>query len=120
MTHTRAPFTPTQYYLGLSLAFAAGVMIYVSFVEIFIKGLGEFEAYFNDQNGVDLNTVTVADYTPPSAAYYVTTATFFAGIVLTYILDHIIHRVYKWKERHEKRRLQKMRHGRYWQIFTSI
>lgn len=78
-------------YLGMSLAFAAGVMLYVSFVEIFVKSSDAFVAYFDQKDGVDTATVTVDDYEAPKDAYYCLTATFFAGIAITWMLDHAIH-----------------------------
>ncbi|EDQ88558.1 uncharacterized protein MONBRDRAFT_32743 [Monosiga brevicollis MX1] len=83
--------------LGVSLALAAGVMIYVSFVEIFFKGLDEFEAYFDDQEGVNRSLVSVEAYEAPAKAYYTATATFFAGIVLTFLLDIFIHWLYQFQ-----------------------
>eukprot|EP00045_Choanoeca_perplexa_P004651 m.39624 g.39624 ORF g.39624 m.39624 type:complete len:419 (-) comp12686_c0_seq3:148-1404(-) len=80
--------------LGISLALAAGVMIYVSFIEIFFKGLVEFEAYFDDKNGVNYTTVSYEDYEAPAGAYHATTATFFAGILLTWLIDILIHWLY--------------------------
>eukprot|EP00041_Stephanoeca_diplocostata_P018935 m.400710 g.400710 ORF g.400710 m.400710 type:complete len:128 (+) comp21163_c0_seq6:168-551(+) len=58
-----------QKWLGISLAFAAGVMLYVSFVEIFFKALGSFEEYYDDKNGVDLASVTVEEYESDPNAY---------------------------------------------------
>eukprot|EP00038_Savillea_parva_P019961 m.29898 g.29898 ORF g.29898 m.29898 type:complete len:397 (+) comp4642_c0_seq2:80-1270(+) len=78
-------------YLGISLAFAAGVMLYVSFVEIFIKSYDAFSDYFDEKNGVDTSIIAVDDYEPSNDAYYCTTATFFGGILITWFLDHMIH-----------------------------
>eukprot|EP00040_Diaphanoeca_grandis_P029562 m.173320 g.173320 ORF g.173320 m.173320 type:complete len:377 (-) comp31723_c1_seq3:412-1542(-) len=76
-------------YLGISLAFAAGVMLFVSFVEILVKSQSTFAAHFD--RDLDLNNITAADYTSPSAAYHATMGAFFAGVALTWMLDRIIH-----------------------------
>eukprot|EP00037_Helgoeca_nana_P006020 m.55914 g.55914 ORF g.55914 m.55914 type:complete len:402 (-) comp16923_c0_seq1:207-1412(-) len=78
-------------YLGISLSFAAGVMLYVSFVEIFFKSYTAYVSYFDELEGVDTATVAVDDYEPSSKAYYAVTGTFFSGIVITAFLDHLIH-----------------------------
>eukprot|EP00043_Microstomoeca_roanoka_P019958 m.232800 g.232800 ORF g.232800 m.232800 type:complete len:267 (-) comp17078_c1_seq5:746-1546(-) len=82
------------YILGVCLALAAGVMIYVSFIEIFFKGLNEFEVYFDEKHNLNRSSIAVADYDPPSEAYFATTATFFGGTLLTFILDRFIHHLY--------------------------
>ena len=52
-------------FLSLALGFSAGVMIYVSFVEIFPKARIELAAYSGDTSG-----------------YWLTVAAFFTGILL--------------------------------------
>lgn len=93
-------FIPALYnpiVLGISLALAAGVMTYVSFVEIFFKGLIEFEDYFDQRNGVNRSAITFEDYKPPHEAYHSATGMFFAGVLLTWGLDIFIHWIYdKW------------------------
>ena len=54
--------------LATCLAFAAGVMIYVSFIEIFYKSVDEFSIYFDDKNGVNKSTVSAEDYEEPPEA----------------------------------------------------
>eukprot|EP00054_Salpingoeca_dolichothecata_P033110 m.267017 g.267017 ORF g.267017 m.267017 type:complete len:328 (-) comp31977_c0_seq1:84-1067(-) len=92
-------FLPQMYnakVLGCCLAFAAGVMIYVSFVEIFFKGLDEYEVHFDDLNNVNRSAISAEDYEPNTDAYHATTATFFVGIIITWLLDLFIHRVYSY------------------------
>lgn len=60
--------------LAASLAFAAGVMLYVSFIEIFVKAQMAFEAPLG-----------------PSDAYLAATASLFAGMALMSGLDKIVH-----------------------------
>src|SRR5210317_572661 len=60
-------------FLSLALGFSAGVMIYVSFVEIFPKAKEELSAYSGEVSG-----------------YWLTAAAFFAGILLIALIDKLI------------------------------
>ncbi|MCP4552099.1 MAG: zinc transporter ZupT [Bacteroidetes bacterium] len=60
-------------FLSISLGFSAGVMIYVSFVEIFVKARIELAAELGDRSG-----------------YWTTVAAFFGGILLIAIIDKFI------------------------------
>jgi len=60
-------------FLSLALGFSAGVMIYVSFVEIFPKARIALEAQYGD-----------------TKAFWLTTVAFFAGIFLIAIIDRLI------------------------------
>lgn len=60
-------------FLSVATGFSAGVMLYVSFVEIFVKG-------------VDSLTETYGDYW----GHWVNAAAFFGGIVLIGIIDNLI------------------------------
>ncbi len=60
-------------FLSLALGFSAGVMIYVSFVEIFPKARAELEVSYGETWG-----------------FWLTTAAFFAGIFLIAIIDKLI------------------------------
>ncbi len=60
-------------FLALSLGFAAGVMVYLSFVEIFPEALESLEEATNQQN-----------------AYVLATIAFFGGIGVTALIDHLI------------------------------
>ncbi len=60
-------------FLSLALGFSAGVMIYVSFVEIFSKARNELAVVYGDRNG-----------------FVITTLAFFAGIALIGIIDKLI------------------------------
>ena len=60
-------------FLSLALGFSAGVMIYVSFVEIFAKARNELVIEFGDRGG-----------------FWLTTAAFFGGIALIAIIDKLI------------------------------
>ncbi len=60
-------------FLSLSLGFSAGVMIYVSFIEIFAKARTELVAELGTRGG-----------------YWLTTAAFFAGIAIIGIIDKLI------------------------------
>eukprot|EP00039_Didymoeca_costata_P030983 m.32524 g.32524 ORF g.32524 m.32524 type:complete len:323 (-) comp8423_c0_seq1:203-1171(-) len=87
------PQLQTRSFLAKSLAFAAGVMLYVSFVEIYAKSYAEFVVYFDQKDNVNYENTTIEDYEPPATAYHCTVAIFFAGIVLTWILDRIVHTI---------------------------
>lgn len=89
-----APQFYSKKVLAVCLAFAAGVMVYVSFVEIFVKGLDEFTAHFDAVDGINTTVVSVADYSPSSTAYHAATAMVFVGILVTYTLDHFVHFLY--------------------------
>jgi zinc transporter, ZIP family len=60
-------------FLAGSLGFSAGVMIYVSFVEIFLKAKESLTAYYQSNTG-----------------YWITTAAFFAGMGVIAIIDKLI------------------------------
>jgi len=60
-------------FLSVSLGFSAGVMIYVSLIEIFVKARNELTAVMGESTG-----------------YWITTASFFGGILFIAIIDKII------------------------------
>jgi ZIP family zinc transporter len=60
-------------FLSISTGFSAGVMLYVSFVEIFFKGVDELVAAYGEQRGNWINAIS-----------------FFAGIVLIGVIDNLI------------------------------
>lgn len=68
--------------LAISLAISAGVMIYVSFIEIFVKSLGGFTDQFV-LDGMEQGTAE-------RNAYYAATGFFFLGMVLTKLLDMVL------------------------------
>ena len=65
--------TPNRRFLSVALGFSAGVMIYVSLVEIFYKGKVALQAALGDKAG-----------------YWVTVAAFFGGIVFIGLIDKLI------------------------------
>jgi len=60
-------------FLSVSLGFSAGVMIYVAFVEIFVKARNEMELVYGGRDG-----------------FIYTTLAFFAGVALIAIIDRLI------------------------------
>lgn len=60
-------------FLSISTGFSAGVMIYVSFVEILFKGSGSLAQVYGERTGEWINT-----------------AFFFGGIALIAVIDHFI------------------------------
>ncbi|MDD4833933.1 MAG: zinc transporter ZupT [Lutispora sp.] len=60
-------------FLSGALGFSAGVMIYVSFIEIFVKARASLEAIYGATKG-----------------YWVTTISFFAGIALIALIDRFV------------------------------
>ena len=76
---------PIKYtiFLPMALAFSAGVMIYISFVEIMTEAELEFIGYLKRKN------VQNIEFT----AHLYTTITFFSGIIIGYIIDFIVHRL---------------------------
>jgi zinc transporter ZupT len=75
-------FTTTLNYrfLAVGMAFSAGVMIYVSLVEILVKSYSAYTIHFQDEK----------------KAYAAATGTLFAGVILTYLIDVLVHRLYRW------------------------
>ena len=69
--------------LAISLAVSAGVMLYVSFVEIFVKALGGF----TDQFTLD------GKENPERDAYFAATGFFFVGIGLTRMINVVLAKV---------------------------
>jgi ZIP family zinc transporter len=61
-------------FLSAALGFSAGVMIYVSMIEIFVKARDSLESHFTDQG----------------FAYLITTISFFAGMALIAAIDFFI------------------------------
>ena len=60
-------------FLAISTGFSAGVMLYVSFVEIFVKGADALTARYGDPRG-----------------HWVNAASFFGGILLIGLIDYLI------------------------------
>lgn len=60
-------------FLALSLGLSAGVMIYVSFIEIFPKAFDSLTAVYSE-----------------NTAYLVTTLAFFAGVLLIGLIDYVV------------------------------
>jgi ZIP family zinc transporter len=60
-------------FLSVSTGFSAGVMLYVSFVEIFVKGNSALAVTYGDRLG-----------------YWINTASFFAGMLLIGLIDNLI------------------------------
>lgn len=75
--------------LTFTLSFSAGVMLYVSFVEIFQKALSSLTAYFSNE----------------MASYY-TVGAFFAGIFFIAIIDLVVTRKANPHEMHEVEEIQ--------------
>ncbi len=75
-------------FLASSLGFSAGVMIYVSFVEIFFKGL----------------TVLKGVY-PYKKAYIITTFAFFSGIIIIALIDKLVP---SFENPHETRAIEEL------------
>ncbi|NOX48478.1 MAG: zinc transporter ZupT [Chlorobi bacterium] len=76
-------------FLSVSLGFSAGVMIYVSFVEIFVQARSELVAELGKDNG-----------------YWLTVASFFGGVLLIAIIDKLIPSV---ENPHEMHRVEEIR-----------
>lgn len=79
--------TNTQF-LSLALGFSAGVMVYVSFVEIFIKAQDALTAVFGLTKGT-----------------WITVASFFGGIILIGIIDKLVP---SFENPHEIRNVEEM------------
>jgi zinc transporter, ZIP family len=95
-------------FLSLALGFSAGVMIYVSFVEIFVKARIELVSELGETQG-----------------YWATTAAFFGGILFIAIIDklipsvenpHEMHKVEEMEDKGPKNSKKLMRMG----LFTAL
>lgn len=95
-------------FLSLALGFSAGVMIYVSFVEIFVKARIEITSELGATQG-----------------YWVTTLAFFGGILFIAIIDRLIpsaenphemHKVEEMTDKSPKNKDKLMRMG----LFTAL
>ena len=77
---------PLKYtiFLPMALAFSAGVMIYISFVEIISEAGDEFTHNLEAKGNVKNVEFT---------AHLYTTLTFFSGIIIGYIIDFIVHKL---------------------------
>lgn len=78
-------------FLSAALGFSAGVMIYVSLVEIFVKARNELELVLGSKQG-----------------YLVTTLSFFGGIALIGIIDKFVP---TFENPHELRNVEDMKDG---------
>lgn len=79
-------------FLSLALGFSAGVMLYVSFVEIFFKAKDALAAAFG-----------------PIAGTWITVAAFFGGILLIGIIDKLVP---SFENPHEIRNVEEMKKNR--------
>ncbi|MBN2480118.1 MAG: zinc transporter ZupT [Bacteroidales bacterium] len=82
--------TTNTRFLSVSLGFSAGVMIYVSMVEIFFKAK-------------DSLTVVMGD----TAGYWVTVASFFGGVLLIAVIDHFVPEM---ENPHEMKLIEEIEH----------
>ena len=69
--------------LPVALSFSAGVMIYVSFVEILGKGLEGFEEFLDVENHENREAL----------AHFYLSLTFFGGIAFGYVLNFVVHKL---------------------------
>ena len=83
--------TTNKKFLAVSLGFSAGVMIYVSMIEIFFKAKDSLTAALGDTSG-----------------YWVTVAAFFGGILFIAIIDYLIP---SYENPHEVRSVEEMNFG---------
>ena len=82
--------TTNTRFLSVSLGFSAGVMIYVSLIEIFAKAKISLIGALGDRAG-----------------YWVTVASFFAGILLIAIIDRLVPEM---ENPHELKRIEEAEH----------
>jgi ZIP family zinc transporter len=71
---------PQSTILGVSLALSAGVMLYVSFIEIFVKSQDEIATEFDEDEH-------------PGMAGFITTICFFAGMLVCIGLEVLVHKM---------------------------
>eukprot|EP00924_Labyrinthula_sp_SR-Ha-C_P010048 snap_masked-scaffold_40-processed-gene-0.31-mRNA-1 protein AED:0.01 eAED:0.01 QI:306/1/1/1/0.5/0.33/3/150/342 len=80
--------------LGSALGFSGGVMIYVSFVEIFQKSIEDFAACGCLWKTVEMD----GEEETENAAAVMATICFFGGVALTYALDLVVHHMFDGDE----------------------
>ena len=78
--------TTNTRFLSVALGFSAGVMIYVSLIEIFQKAREELVSVYGDSNG-----------------YWITAASFFTGILFIAIIDKLVP---EYENPHELRKVE--------------
>jgi len=93
--------TTNRKFLSLSLGFSAGVMIYVSFVEIFPKAKAAMSEYYVKMG----NEIAVAD----NMAYWYTVISFFVGVLVIALIDKLIPSV---ENPHELHAVEEMAAGK--------
>jgi len=95
--------------LSISLGFSAGVMIYVSFVEIFVKSQAALTSYYDKTTGT-----------------WLAVGAFFLGIFIIAIIDKLIpshenpHEIHDIKEMKDKEEAQKFRKLHHIGLFTAL
>jgi len=96
-------------WLSVALGFSAGVMLYVSFIEIFFKARESLESELGQ-----------------ALSYWITVLSFFGGIVLIGIIDRLIpsfenpHHIHRVKEMDEPARGQEFRDLYRMGLFTAL
>jgi len=78
---------PQTTVLAISLALSAGVMLYVSFIEIFAKSYA---------------AIASVDGMSEGAASAITTTCFFAGMGITALLELLVHFIFEWRSRQQR------------------
>jgi ZIP family zinc transporter len=89
---------PQMTVLAISLALSAGVMIYVSFIEIFGKSQAEIACHLLEDRGGDEQGRTCDDDVQDmseveGAAAGITTLCFFAGMLFCVLLEVLVHKM---------------------------
>lgn len=72
--------------LSAALAFAAGMMLYVSLVDIHGKSAGAWEAHFEEKEGEDYEFIG-------EKAFNMTTLCLFGGMFLMFVLDQMVKKI---------------------------
>lgn len=108
--------TTNKKFLSVSLGFSAGVMIYVSFIEIFPKAKAAMVHYIM-QNGI-------SQANAEHSAYWYTTIAFFVGIFVIALIDKLIPTVENPHEIHavEEMTLEKAKNKKLMRmgLFTAL
>jgi hypothetical protein len=65
-------------------------MIYVSMAEIAVKSYDQFQLHYDEVDGVNRSNVSAEDYEGSTTAFHAAAGTFFAGLVITALLDKVV------------------------------
>lgn len=82
--------------IAVALGLSAGVMIFISLVEIFSESVDDFEKFFASSDKRTFNTTCDDSATPTRCKGHsrlLATSCFFAGAAMIFVLDFLVHKI---------------------------